>query len=266
MSRNFELLQSITETETSTRDSVPSEPFEPPGCPDDIPMSLLGTQRPSLLVHHDVRTEIAKLTHTVFLSPRTSSSQLSWPAAIAFFGFERSASEALLTAIASDVLSQEVSNVRVCAIDADFAHPTLHQQFGIPQCAGLAEAFEHPVAPHRFTRRVASNLWIMCAGGWSEDVESKRKITSDGALTLLNTLKKSFGYILINGGCTIDSSNSLSLGRAGCSLILVIHANSTRHSTAMKYKKSLITSNVNLLGTVLLRTSTVPSLHNIFSL
>src|SRR5947208_1591847 len=252
MSRNFELLQSIRETADSVEKPVASwhEPCEPRGGPEDIPKSVLVAQRPSSETPETVREEIRKLIRAVFLSPSACSPQLSCQNAVVFGGFE-AGNEALLTAIAGDLLSQEAPNVRVCAIDADFAHPRLHQVFSIPQCAGFAEALQNPEATHRFTRRVASNLWVMCSGGWPEDAEPEAGITSKAASVVLDQLKKSFGYIVINAGCIVDSNTMLSLGRAGCSVVLLIEARSTRHSIAEKYKNRFMTSGINLLGAVL---------------
>jgi len=268
MSRNFELLQSITETADSLEVPVvsTSEPFEPRGCPEDLPTSLLVAERPSSNISHAAREEVAKLIQAVFLSPSNCSPQQRWQNAVVFCGFEAGKSVALLTPIASDILSREVPNVRVCAIDADFDNPSLHQHFSISQCAGLAEALRNPQASHRFTRRVASNLWVMCSGGWPLDVDRQAEITSNAVSAVIDNLKKSFGYILINGGCTIESSSSFSLGKAGCGLILVIEANSTRHSIAEKYKNSFVTSGINLLGAVLHKSSspTLPSFYKIF--
>jgi Mrp family chromosome partitioning ATPase len=253
MSRNFELLQSISGTaDTSGTPLVsPSEPLEPQSDPEDIPTSLLVAKRPSTTVPQTVREEIAKLIHTIFPSPSGRSGQPSRPNAVVLCGFEAGKSEALLTAITSDVLSHDVPEVRVCAVDANFAHPAVHKYFAIAKSPGLAEALHNPEATHRFTRRVASNLWVMCSAGWPLDVDGQAEMTPQAVATVMEKLKKSFGFILINGGCATDSATSITLGQAGCGIVLVIEADSTRHSIAEKYKHTFIRSGINVLGAVL---------------
>src|SRR5438067_1290274 len=171
MSRNFELLQHLGETNNSADSSVslPYELLEPRGCPEDLPISMVASERPSSTISELVRSEIVKLVHNIFLPSPGSGGPVTWQNPLVFSGFGLGISEARLTAIASDVLSEEASSIRVCAIDSDFSNPSLHNQFNISESRGFAEALDSPEISHRLTRRVKSNLWVMCSGEPSQN-------------------------------------------------------------------------------------------------
>jgi protein-tyrosine kinase len=254
MSRFFQLLDTIgkTQPEGAVELGEPSPQLsEPRGYSDDLPLHLVTSARPGTKVAEAARSEILKLIHSVFLASRNGSRASSLQGAVVFSGFEQGLVPSQVTAITSELLSEEVPNIRVCAVDANLSNPSLHEHFSISNSMGFSDALQNPELSHRFTQRVTNNLWVMPCGGPLPQTNGCARITTKVAADMAAGLQKNFGYIVMNGGSVTDSTNTLALGQAGFAVILIIEANSTRREIAERYKEAFLAANVAVLGAVL---------------
>jgi protein-tyrosine kinase len=255
MSRNFELLRKLSQ-EGKSRNGFNSGAFtcqvpEPSACAGDPPQSLVACKRPSTKVYKALRFEISKLIDRLFLAAAPATPPLASQHAVVFCGFEPGDAPGLVTAITSDMLAEEVPDVSVCAVDADFSNPSLHDHFWIVNKIGLADALRKPAASHHFTHRIANNLWIMPCGGALQHSSGFPRITSRTAAAVIADLRRTFDYVLMTSGSITASSDCLILGQTGCGVILVIEANSTRREVAEKHSEGLRAANITVLGAVL---------------
>lgn len=255
MSRYFELLQKIGQESRARNGPSPSElshqVSETEAFPDVLPRSIVACLRPSANLPEAVYSEISKLVHRLFLMSAWSIASVTSEHALVFSGFEQGNGPSRVTAITSDMLAGEAPNVSVCAVDADFRNPSLHDHFGLSNRTGLADALQHPAVSHHFTCRVAKNLWIMSCGTPPQRTNGYSRISSKTAQAVMADLRRNFDYVLITAGSITGSSEVLALGQAAGGVILVIEANSTRREIAEKYIKSFQAANVRVLGAVL---------------
>jgi Mrp family chromosome partitioning ATPase len=255
MSRIFELLQRIEqETQLRNRASLAESSDQAPEAsawPDDLPWPIVACERPSSKLPEAVRAEISKLINRLFGTSGPAIAPLASPQTLVFSGFEQGNGPGRVTAITSDMLAGEATDIRVCAVDADFRNPSLHNYFRISNSTGLADALQHPAASRQFTCRVTNNLWIMSCGMPAKRDNGHSQIGSKSAQAVMADLRRSFDYVLMTAGNVTGSEDTLVLVQAARGVILVIEANSTRREVAEKYKEFLEAANVRVLGAVL---------------
>lgn len=255
MSRNFELLQKLHQDGQPQNGASTGEFFhqvcEPAASLGDLTRPIVACERPGTKVPEEVRREISKLIHHVFLASEPAVARPMPQHAVIFSGFEHGNGPGRMTAITSDMLAEAAPKIKVCAVDADFHNPSLHDHFCIPNSTGLADALQDPAVSRHFTRRVGDNLWIMSCGVPSWRANGHSRIRSETAQAVMEDLRRSFDYVLIAAGNITRSSDALVLGQAACDVILVIEANCTRREIAEKYKASFRAANVRVLGAVL---------------
>ena len=255
MSRILELLQRIDHERQARNGASPGDSSdqapEAGACPDGLPWPIVACERPSTKLPEAVRGEISKLINRLFCSSGPAIVPLTSPQALAFSGFEQGNGPGRVTAITSDMLAGEAPDIRVCAVDADFRNPSLHNHFCISNSTGLADALQDPAVSRHFTRRVTNNLWIMSCGAPSQRANSHSQISSKTAQAVMADLRRNFDYVLMTAGNVTGSRDTLVLVQAACGVILVIEANSTRREVVEKYKEFLQTADVRVLGAVL---------------
>ena len=255
MSRNFQLLKKIEQEERKARDwanpAVVSHRSEAGACPDDLAWPIVACERPSTKIPEGVRGEISKLIHGLFLTSEPAIAGLTSQHAVVFSAFEQGNGPGRVTAITSDLLAEQIPNVRVCAVDADFRNPSLHDHFCISNSTGLADALQDPAASSRLTLRVRENLWILACGIPSQRANGHSLISSEAARVVMADLRRNFDHVLVTAGSITGSSDTLVLGQAADGVIFVIEANCTRREKAQKYKEYFQAADVRVLGTVL---------------
>src|SRR5437588_440503 len=131
MSRNFELLQNLGK----------QQEIIVPGSTDSItaPITVAAVSAaPAPAAEKSGMEEINGVVQQIFLVPGTNA-----PRVVAFAGTERGSGCSWVCSHMGDMLATRIAG-SVCLVDANLRDPSLHQQFGIENHRGMAEALLEP--------------------------------------------------------------------------------------------------------------------------
>jgi Mrp family chromosome partitioning ATPase len=253
MSRNFELLQNLGKesalfesTPIATVDQKVPAPMAAAAAASEPGIAeAAGTVRePQLHLEPKEREELTKLTQRVFLSSGVDSARV-----VVFTASESGNGCSSICACAAELLAAQV-NGPVCLVDANLRQPGLHQQFGVENHYGFADALQGTEPILHFARTMSrQNLWLVSCGSAPE-----------AALPLLNTdrmrkriaeLRASADYVLIDASAMNVSNDAATLAAVADGLVIVLKANSTRRETMRKTVHDLQAARIRVLGAVL---------------
>jgi Mrp family chromosome partitioning ATPase len=229
MSRNFDLLR-VTEHIHGTYQTAPETNSWPE----------TGNE------HRDHRAivddEVMKLVQRLFVLPDGADT----PEAIAFCGVERGVGCTWVCANASQMLAAQGLGT-VCAVDANFYSPLLHQHFRVGNRAGFAESLKGTEPVCDFVRRVSGpNLWLMTSGCIGKETLNPARLRAR-----LSELRKEFDFVLVDVPAILAYGDSTLLGQLTDGAVLVVGSNMTRRESARMAKESLEAAGVPILGAVL---------------
>jgi Mrp family chromosome partitioning ATPase len=145
-----------------------------------------------------------------------------------------------ITAALTELLAQQTHG-RVCAIDANYARPSLHEQFGLRQPVALGSELEGGPRELRHNVCVFSMVQTHLRPGLATDPTGVR----------LARLIGSFDYVLIDLEPVGDDVLSNAVIRLVDGVILIIDAAITRPSIAQPVVGVLRSAGVTILGAVL---------------
>ena len=248
MSRNFELLQK-SEMERSLRerafrpplDFVGNRVAEPvPGRADD--------KRPKLAMDDPARTEINKLVQRIFLQPGAYR-------VVVFSGVASGEGCSWITARAAETLAAQVPD-SVCVVDANFLSPALHHYFGVENQQGLRQALSHKEPTKSFAQSLGGNLSVMTSG--SPQVEGEATVST--FQPRFGEICREFDYVLIDAPPLTLCDDAIAIATAAADgIALVLEANATSRSAALKVVQDIEKAKTRLLGAVLnKRTFAIP--------
>ena len=100
----------------------------------------------------------------------------------------------------------------VLLIEADLHHPTLTEQLGIEQRAGLAECLEHGLNPASVLRRLEPLAWYLMPAG-KPHCNPTELLQTEALAGVLQGLAHNFDWILIDSPPVIPLTDALSLAR-----------------------------------------------------
>jgi len=111
---------------------------------------------------------------------------------------------------------------RVCLIDADLRHPTLHEVFGLPNVDGLSAALEQRVPVHAVARPTdIENLALVVAGRGNEAFQDL--ITAHRLDRVFSDTVTAFDLIIFDGPPVLIS-DTLTIAAMCDGVILVVRA------------------------------------------
>ena len=116
---------------------------------------------------------------------------------------------------------------RVCLVDADFRHPTLHDVFGLANVGGLESALEHG-APLKTVAQASdvANLSVVVAGhGTREGFHDL--VTAHRLEKVLRESEAAYDLIVFDGPPVVPVADAVSLAAACDGVILVVRAQRT---------------------------------------
>lgn len=231
MSRNFELLRRAEKEQELLGSPLAVTPVSPDG------------RRPQPKNGVLAREEEVKLVQRLFLSSPEA------PRAVVFCGVEPGYGPAQICARVSEVLAAQVAG-SVCAVDANFHVPHLHELFGVESRQGLADAVLDASPVENFVQQTGrSNLWLMPCG--SQALDPRALLRPDRLQSCLADLRAQFDYILISTAPAHLSGDAIAIGQFSDGVVLVLEANSSRRDVAQTAKLGLEATSVKLLGAVL---------------
>jgi len=154
-------------------------------------------------------------------------------------------SSAPITAALAEHLSHQTAG-RVCAIDANFAAPLLHEQFGVAG-VGRDGGAGFPASLVRAARAVRPNLWVLPRG----DAHLRPALSSEASRMQIARLIASFDYVLMDLEPLDVASPAIPLMRLLDGVVLVIDAEVTRRHIARQAVDVLRSTGVEILGAIL---------------
>jgi Mrp family chromosome partitioning ATPase len=257
MSRNFELLQNLGK-ESVLFEAPPMEAVNqkvPRPAPESAPLTAV--REPQLYLEPIEREELTKLTQRVFLNSGPQA-----PRVVVFAASESGNGCSSICASAAELLAAQVSGT-VCLVDANLRGPGLHQQFGVENEFGLADALQGNEPLLTYARTMSRpNLWMVSSGSSTE--AALPLLTTDRMRQRISELRSIADYVLIDASAMNTSNDASVLAAAADGLVLVLKANSSRRETLKKEVHDLQAANVRVLGAVLnQRTFPIPeSIYN----
>ena len=117
---------------------------------------------------------------------------------------------------------------RVCLVDADFRHPTLHEVFGLENVGGLAAALEHG-APLKTVAQASdvANLSVVVAGRGThegfQDVVTAHRLEK----VIRESSEAAYDLIIFDGPPVVPVADAVSLAAVCDGVILVVRARRT---------------------------------------
>ncbi len=239
MSRNVGVIDDIAREARSRPSAVP----QPSASVADVPVSQSAPE-----------PEVARLVHRLFLSAAGEEQ----PKAVAFSAVDRRAGCSWVCARAAELLATHTQSL-VCAVDANFLDPSLHEYFRTELAPGLADATRQAQQIEHFVARTPTNrLWIMPAG--SRQAASAAIVNRSRMRTRLSELREEFDFVLVDTPAMSVSSDAVVLGSLAEGIVLVIASNATRRDAARTAKEVLEDAKVPILGAVLnKRTYPIPA-------
>ena len=116
---------------------------------------------------------------------------------------------------------------RVCLVDADFRHPTLHEVFGLENVGGLASALEHGALLETVAQASdVANLSVVVAGrGTHEGFQDV--VTAHRLQKVIRESEAAYDLIVFDGPPVVPVADAVSLAAVCDGVILVVRARRT---------------------------------------
>ena len=236
MSRNFELLQKLGK-EQELMGTLPVEPGPSNSAAAAAFAAPAVPPKPGL-------EEINGIVQQVFLMPAADA-----PRVVVFAGTEPGTGVTWVAAHVAEALAGRVA-ASVCIVDANLRAPGLHQQMGVENQAGLADALLRPDPIRGFARQLSpENLWLISAGSAAENQQGM--LASDRMRLRIQELRSEFDFVLVDTPSLGKSNAAIGLGSLSDGVVLVLKANASRRESATQAVEDFQAGNAKVLGAVL---------------
>ncbi|MBE6059371.1 MAG: CpsD/CapB family tyrosine-protein kinase [Clostridium sulfidigenes] len=146
-------------------------------------------------------------------------------------------------------LSMAQGDKKVILIDCDLRKPSLHKKFKVSNLVGLSDVMigkaDLATAAHRYNK----NLVLLTSGKIPPN--PSEMLSSKAMTSLLEVLKESFDYIIIDTPPVQAVTDSQILSTKADGTILVVRAERTKKESVQNAVNLLKKVNANIIGTVL---------------
>lgn len=240
MSKNFELLQKLGKEQELLGPSAPLTSTPAAAAPAP---AISTTGRTDAPVGPSLE-QIVALVQNVFLAHGADA-----PRVVVFSSTEREAGCSWVCAHAAEVLAGRVGG-SVCLLDANLHAPTLHQQFGVANPSGLAEALVQtdPIRTYAHSLN-GQNLWLVSSGTAAGNAPAL--LASDRMRLRVAELRKEFDFVLVDTAAMTVSHDAIGIGALADGVVLVLKANTSKRQTARQAIDDLQAGKAKVLGAVL---------------
>ncbi|HVX29982.1 MAG TPA: CpsD/CapB family tyrosine-protein kinase [Nitrolancea sp.] len=142
-------------------------------------------------------------------------------------------------------------------IDADLRRPALHEQFGVPNRAGLSDwlAAGDSTAPIPLVPTSIDGLSLLTAGTASGNgtfgIAPVDYLSSDHFVDLLHRLSDTAEYLVFDAPSLAEVGDALTIAARVDAVLLLVRSGRTKRTAAQKAKESLDRVGARLLGAVL---------------
>lgn len=256
MSKNFELLNRLDKM----REVLPGVDSDLPPLesvvtgPEVVTVAApeVSVTPPLLELEPTARQEVNKLVHRLF-----SPNKAEGPKCVVFTCPESGGGATWMCSHVADTLASQVSS-SICIVDCNLRSPSLHQQFGVENNSGLADALRANRPIREYVQQLRSNLWMITSGSSFE--EAQQLLTSDRMRVRIAELRATFDYIVLDSAPLSSCNHGLVLGALCDGAALVVKANSTRRNVVRLALEEFQSAQVGVLGVVLnQRTFPIPA-------
>jgi capsular exopolysaccharide synthesis family protein len=156
--------------------------------------------------------------------------------------------EGKTTLIANLAISFAQAEKHITVIDADLRRPSLHTQLDLSQSPGLADAFETPKNPDKYTSKLYDERVNVLTAGKSPlnpaELLASRKLDQ-----ILEKFRKESDYVIIDGPPFVVTDASILASRTD-GMLLIITPGKVRREVAKKIKAQFEQTGANLVGVV----------------
>ena len=249
MSKNFELLQRLSNEQEMFDTGTELSPLPPPQVASQ-PLQQESEGKPvelqplKLEMEEKQRDEVMKFVQHVFLMPGAEA-----PRTVVLTGTEPGNGCSWICCRVAEILASQVRGP-ICVVDANLRSPGLHQYFGVENHYGLSDALRATESIRNFVRPLGrQNLWFLSCGANATDSHSL--LSSDPMRLRLAELRQYFEYVLIDAPALSLGSDGIVMCRAAEGVVLVLKANSSRREAARKAVHDLQNAGARILGSVL---------------
>jgi Mrp family chromosome partitioning ATPase len=188
-----------------------------------------------------VHGQLAALVERVFLPVTTDPIR-----SVAFAGIGLDGESGSVAAGVAELLFKQTT-ATICVVDANFASPSIHQRFGLPNTRGLMEAFASGGPLVDAARQVQRNLWAVPAGS----VGGRPSFSTTEAQVRMAQFLARFDHVLIHMEPLTTNGDATGVSRLADGVILVLSAGKTRKEAARRAAQRLRDTGVSVVGAVL---------------
>lgn len=251
MSRNFELLQQLGKEEALLGADPVAAPVVEEKAPRLVAEPMVSRPpvtepvftEPQLELNTAELEQLTKLTQRIFMMHDNS------PRVVVFTATESGNGCSWICARAAELLASQATG-SVCLVDANLRSPGLHQQFGVENHYGLADALRGSDPMGNFAKVMSRpNLWLVSSGSSPE--LSLPLLGSDRMRQRIAEMRAHTDYVLIDAAGLNVSNDAATLAAAADGIVLVLKANSSRRETVRKTVHELQAAKISVLGAVL---------------
>ena len=158
-------------------------------------------------------------------------------------------SEGKSTTAGNLALSMAQDDKKVILIDCDLRNPSLHKKFKISNLVGLSDVIIGKTDLIKAVHRHNKNLVLLTSGKIPPN--PSEMLSSKTMGNLLETLKESFDYIILDTPPVQAVTDSQILSTKADGTILVVRAEKTKRESVQNAVNLLKKVNANIIGTVL---------------
>jgi capsular exopolysaccharide synthesis family protein len=172
------------------------------------------------------------------------------PYVLAVIGCQRHEGVSAVAANLAATLSRHHENGHVLLVDANIAHPSVHQVFKTKVSPGLTDILANGQNSGDTIQSLPTqNLHILSAGAPNGNLSEA--FDSDKFTKLLNSMKNHYDFVVIDIPALNEASSAARLASLCDGVVLVVEAERLRWEVAQRAKEQLVESNANILGVVL---------------
>jgi Mrp family chromosome partitioning ATPase len=240
MSKNFELLRRAHWGEEYL-EGIPA-----PVCNRTEPICEFNTESiPRQQLVPQMTDQISGLVQKLFRKPGNPAVQC-----VLFLDCIETSGGSSVCVRAARKLAGQVKD-RVCIVDTNIDHPSVHQFFGKENQVGLIDAILLARPAEAFATRVQEgNLWYLATGS-SRQKNQTRFFTNPALSSSLKQLRSVFKYLLIVAPSLSSKHELTAVAEATDGVVLVVTSSGVAANTALNAKTRLRSANVRLLGMVI---------------
>jgi Mrp family chromosome partitioning ATPase len=244
LSRNLELLERAERDAQLLQRSVFASHGATAAEKDHSPEVVVNpSRRPSAHLTKATEQQLSALIDNLFTSATDNAAR-----AVGFCGVDGEDAPSWIGACAAELAAARLG-ADICLIDANIAHASVHNHFGLENRYGLLDCLRDGLTTSLYLRRIGPQLVLLSSG--SQAAEHETSLNGDALRSCFADLRSSLDYLIVNLGSSEAPNEVFLLSQCLDGLVLVIDANTTSRAAAQETKQAFESAGVKLFGAVL---------------